>query len=198
MGRFYLRPSTTDLPQPKPNTKHGTLSAFSAYNLPSVEALVRYLHVAAGFPIKSTCLRAVTAGDLATWPGLTYSNAAKYFLQSIETLKVHMVQSRQVVWSTKDKIDTQQPTTREMEDLTTPEKQMKSMYGMNLSESCTHITVAAYQFVHAVENNISWYLITVTQTQYSTEPFPTEKINIGLRLTTRLWHTLPNGATQSI
>ena len=31
-----------------------TLSAYSAYDLPSVEALVRYLHAAAGFPVKST------------------------------------------------------------------------------------------------------------------------------------------------
>ena len=32
------------------------LSAFSAYDLPSVEALVRFLHATAGYPVKNTWL----------------------------------------------------------------------------------------------------------------------------------------------
>jgi hypothetical protein len=36
-----------------------TLQAFSAYDLPSVEALLKYFHVAAGFPVKDTWLRAI-------------------------------------------------------------------------------------------------------------------------------------------
>ena len=35
------------------------LSAFSAYDLPSVEALVRFFHAAAGYPVKNTWLRAI-------------------------------------------------------------------------------------------------------------------------------------------
>ena len=83
LWRFAFHPSTNDLPQPKPNTKHATLSAFSAYNLPRVESLVRYLHAAAGFPIKSTWLKSIKEDNCATWPGLTYSNADKYFPQTI-------------------------------------------------------------------------------------------------------------------
>ena len=57
LRRFDLRPSKNVFPQPKPNTKHATFSAFSAYYLPSVDALVRYLHAAAGLLIKSTWLK---------------------------------------------------------------------------------------------------------------------------------------------
>ena len=32
-------------------------AAHSAYDLPSVESLVRYMHAAVGFPVKSTCLK---------------------------------------------------------------------------------------------------------------------------------------------
>ena len=33
--------------------------ANSVYDLPSVDALVRYMHAAAGFPVKSTWLKAI-------------------------------------------------------------------------------------------------------------------------------------------
>ena len=59
------------------------------------------MHAEVGFTVKSTWMKAIKKGNFATWPGLTYSNAAKYFPQSVETLKVHMVQSSQGVQSTK-------------------------------------------------------------------------------------------------
>ena len=37
--------------------KHVTIEAFSAYDLPSVEALVIYFHAAAGYPVKDTWLK---------------------------------------------------------------------------------------------------------------------------------------------
>ena len=52
--------------------------ANSVYELPSVEALVRYMHAAAGFPVKSTWLKAIKHGNCNSWPRLTYNNAAKY------------------------------------------------------------------------------------------------------------------------
>ena len=70
------------------------------YDLPSVEALVRYIHAASGFPVRSTWLRAIKNGNFNSWPGLTYNNAAKYCPQSVETIKGHMVQSSQGVRST--------------------------------------------------------------------------------------------------
>jgi len=80
-----------------------TLSAYSAYDLPSVEALVRYLHAAAGFPVKSTWLKAIKAGNFASWPGLTFENASKYCPTAEETILGHLVQTRQGLRSTKPK-----------------------------------------------------------------------------------------------
>ena len=59
------------------------------------------MHAAEIFPVKSTWLKEIKKGNFATWPGMTYSNEAKYCPQSVETLKGHMVQSSQGVQSNK-------------------------------------------------------------------------------------------------
>ena len=66
-------------------------------------ALVRYLHVTAGFPVKSTWVGAIKAGNYYSCPGLTYANASKYCLLSMESVKGHLTQSRQGIRSTKPK-----------------------------------------------------------------------------------------------
>ena len=75
----------------------------NAHDLPSVWALVHYLHASAGFPVCSTCLAAIKVGNFASCPGITYTNAAKYFPLSVETLKGHMTQTRQGTRSTNPK-----------------------------------------------------------------------------------------------
>ena len=55
-----------------------TLEAYSAYKLPSVEALVRYFHAAAGYPVKDTWRKTTRTGTYALWPGLTLANATQY------------------------------------------------------------------------------------------------------------------------
>ena len=50
----------------------------NVYDLPSMEALVRYMHAAAGFPVRSTWLKAIKNGNFNSCPGLTYNNAEKY------------------------------------------------------------------------------------------------------------------------
>ena len=42
----------------------------NVYYLPSMEALVRYMHAAAGFPVRSTWLKAIKNGNFNSWPGL--------------------------------------------------------------------------------------------------------------------------------
>ena len=49
-----------------------SLKAFSDYDLPCVEALVHYLHAAAGFPVRSTWIAAIKSGNYSSWPGITY------------------------------------------------------------------------------------------------------------------------------
>ena len=86
-----------------PGVTTTTLKAYSAYDLPSVEALVRYFHAAAGYPVKDTWLKAIKAGTYSSSPGLTLQNATKYCPVPIATLKGHMVQTRQIICSTKPK-----------------------------------------------------------------------------------------------
>ena len=91
------------------SARKASLAAYSAYHLPSVRALVRYFHAAAGFPVRATWLQAIKAGNYESWPGLTYNNAARYCPSADETIKGHMVQSRQGVRSTKPKEAREQP-----------------------------------------------------------------------------------------
>ena len=78
-----------------------TLGVYSAYDLPSMAALVRYFHASAGHPVRSTWLNAIKNGNYSSWPGLTRNNASRYCPSAYKTIKDHMVQNRQGVRSTK-------------------------------------------------------------------------------------------------
>ena len=80
----------------------------NAHDLPIVCSLVHYLHACTGFPVRSTWLAAIKAGDFTSWPGLNYTNAAKYCPVSVETLKGHMTQTRQGARSIKPKPATEE------------------------------------------------------------------------------------------
>ena len=57
MWRMSLLPDEMSTPDiTSPNTQQSTLKAFSAYNLPSVEALIRYFHAEARLPVRDTWL----------------------------------------------------------------------------------------------------------------------------------------------
>eukprot|EP00956_Cyclotella_meneghiniana_P000110 scaffold196_cov26-Cyclotella_meneghiniana.AAC.2 len=66
----------------------------NVYDLPSTERVIRYLHAAAGFPTKSTWLKAIGKG---------FKNVNKYFPESEETQKGHMRQIRSGVRKTNRK-----------------------------------------------------------------------------------------------
>jgi hypothetical protein len=97
LWRFSLLPNH----EAPPTWALATPVALNAHDLPSVAALIHYLHAAAGFPVKSTWLAAIKAGNFASWPGLTYTNASKYCPSSDETVKGHLSQVRQGLRSTK-------------------------------------------------------------------------------------------------
>ena len=86
------------------NRPSPTEAIANVYELPSTEKTIRYLHAAAGFPTKSTWLKAIRAGNYNSWPGLSCKAVNKYFPESDETQKGHMKQSRQGVRSTKVKV----------------------------------------------------------------------------------------------
>ena len=81
--------------------KQTTPWVYSTYDIPSVAALVRYFHADSGYPVISTWMNAIKAGNYESWPWLTYNNRARYCPSADENIKGHMVQTRQGVRSTK-------------------------------------------------------------------------------------------------
>jgi hypothetical protein len=73
----------------------------NVYKSPSIEPTIRYLHVAAGFPVKKTWLKVIRQGNYNSWPLINITNVAHYFLKSEETQKGHMCSQQQGVRSTK-------------------------------------------------------------------------------------------------
>ena len=104
LWRIALTPTPKELPAMPNNAGQTNIRAYSAYDLPSVESLVRYFHAAARFPVRTTWLKDIKVGNYCTWPGLALANATAYCPSADETIKGHIVQSRQGVRSTKPKI----------------------------------------------------------------------------------------------
>ena len=73
------------------------------YDLPSVEEAIKWMHAVCGYPVKSTWLKAVKAGNFVGWPLLTAQNVNKYYPETNETPKGHLNQTRKNVRSTKPK-----------------------------------------------------------------------------------------------
>ena len=61
--RIDLQPNEENLTRMPNTAKMTTLEAYSAYDLPSVEALIHYFHAAAGYPVRSTWLTAISTGN---------------------------------------------------------------------------------------------------------------------------------------
>ena len=107
-----------------------TLAAYSSYDLLSVAALIRYFHAATGYPVRSTWLKAISAGNYSSWPGLTIANATKYCPSATATIMGHLVQKRQGVRSTRPKL----PTT------SSPDPQLPRVYSNELYIQVTPIS----------------------------------------------------------
>ena len=75
LNAMYVLPSTEQIrnklsilldhrPDPKEAINH-------VYDMPSIQPAIRYLHAAAGFPTKSTWLKAIRNNNYMSWPLLT-------------------------------------------------------------------------------------------------------------------------------
>ncbi len=78
--------------------------AMNVYSLPSIPQTIKYLHAAAGFPVKETWVKAINNGNYSTWPGLNADAVNKHFPESVETQKGHMKKQRQNVRSTRSPV----------------------------------------------------------------------------------------------
>ena len=99
-----LKIGEENLPRMPNTANRTTLEVYSACDLPSIEALIRYFYTAAGCPVRSTWLTAISAGNYSSWSGLTLANATKYCPSDTATIMGHLVQKRQGVQSTNPKI----------------------------------------------------------------------------------------------
>ncbi len=59
------------------------------------------MHAVCGYPVKSTRLKAIAAGNFIGWPLLNVQNVKKYYPEMTETPKGQMNQTRKNVRSTK-------------------------------------------------------------------------------------------------
>jgi len=80
----------------------------NVYDIPSIKPAIRYLHIAAGSPTKTTWFKAIRNYHYNIQPLLTIKNVNKYFPESEETQQGHMWCQRQGVCSTKNKIKVEQ------------------------------------------------------------------------------------------
>ena len=103
LWRISLHPGESNLPSIPNDANQAKLAACSAYDLPSVAALIRYFHAAAGYPVRYTWNKSIGAGNYSSWPWLTLSNATKYCPSAKAIIMGHLVQKRQGVRSTNPK-----------------------------------------------------------------------------------------------
>ena len=87
--------------RPTSRARRRLLQANSVYDLPTTEQAIKWMHAVCGYPVKSTWLAAVKAGNFVGWPLLTTRNVEKYYPETTETPKGHMNQTRKNVRSTK-------------------------------------------------------------------------------------------------
>ena len=100
--------------RPSKKARQYLRQANSVYDLPSTEEAIKWMHAVCGYPVKSTWIKAIKAGNYNGWPLLNERNAAKYYPETSETPKGHMNQTRKNVRSTKPK-----PTPLEVTNTTT-------------------------------------------------------------------------------
>ena len=101
----YKVPSTEQVQEHlKASIERAQDSICNVYEPPSIQQAIRYLHASAGFPTKTTWLKAIRCGNYSTWPLINVKNVHKHFPESEETQQGHMRNQRQGVRSTKQKI----------------------------------------------------------------------------------------------
>ncbi len=79
--------------RPSKQARKALREANSVYDLPSTKQAIKWMHAVCGYPVKSTWLKAINAGNYMGWPMLTESNFQKYYPKMIKTAKGHLNQT---------------------------------------------------------------------------------------------------------
>jgi hypothetical protein len=80
------------------------------YDLPLIEQAIKWMHAVCGYPVKSTWIKAVKAGNFIGWQLLNEKNIAKYYPETDEMPKGHMNQNYA---AKRSKTSLSRPTTSE-------------------------------------------------------------------------------------
>ena len=92
--------------QPRTSTKKSKKflqEANIVYDLPTTEEAIRWMHEVCGYPVKSTWIKSIKAGNFTGWPIRNKLNVDKYYPETTETPKGHLNQTRKNVRSTNPK-----------------------------------------------------------------------------------------------
>ena len=89
LWRIALQPNERTLPSMPYGADKTTLEAYSAYDLPSVAALISYFHTAAGNPVRLTCFFWYVGVALQHYRCHTIVAKATRALQISDTVELH-------------------------------------------------------------------------------------------------------------
>jgi hypothetical protein len=90
--------------RPSKQARKTLRQANSVYNLPSTEQAIKWMRAICVYPVKSTWLNAIKAGNYDVgWPMLNEHNVQKYYPETIETARGHLNQTRKNMRSAKAK-----------------------------------------------------------------------------------------------
>ncbi len=89
--------------RPSKQAQKALQQANNVYDLPSTKQAIKWMHALCEYPVKSTWLKAIKAGNYVGWPMLTERNVQKYYSKTTKTTKGHLNLTRENVRSTKVK-----------------------------------------------------------------------------------------------
>ena len=103
------------------------------------------MHTVCGYPVKSTWLKAIKAGNYVGWPMLMKRNVQKYYPKATKTAKGHLNQTMKNVRSTKERrvpfktCDTSQLHIKKVQNVYTKTyKVCKTMFSRQTRQFPTH------------------------------------------------------------
>ena len=179
-------------------SKHGKSKreeTHNVYSLPSMAQSIKYLHAAAGFPVKETWLEAIEAGNYVTWPGLTTSAVRKHFPDSDETQKGHMKKQRQGVRSTRTKEKPKQEETSHTEN--SPPRKLRDVYIKihNAGETMHSDQTGRFPATSSRGNQYVMVLVKVDGNYIDVEPLKNKSEGAMIQAYQTLWKRLTTAGT---
>jgi hypothetical protein len=85
----------------------------NVYKINKVHEVIQCLHATAGYPVSSTFIKAIEAGNVVTWKTLTAQHVRNDLEKSEATIEGHLNQTRRNVRSTRPKKNVTAPNEEE-------------------------------------------------------------------------------------